>query len=422
MGATGRTRSKADFLRIFAAAGTSLLGDGVRTAALPLLAAALSPTPAAVGVITFTGTVPILLFTLLGGALADRHDRRAIMWRADLTRGVLVGAFAAWVLVTTPPLWTLAATTFLLGSAGTIFDSASNSFIPDLFGPDPAELAAANSRFQAIQVVSFQFVGPPLGAALFAVAAGAPLVVDAVSFVVAALLVLAIRARHAPARPGRTATVRADIVEGLRWLWSQRGLRLLALELGLANLALTMGTTMLVLLIVAVLHGPAASYGVVLVAGAGGGLLASLVAGRVRRQLRPSLGLGLSVGLIAAGLLLAGFSWSIPVVAVGYALGAFGSTLWNVQAAVIRQRLVPRALMGRATSSYRLIGWGASPIGAALGGLLGTVLDVRAPIIVGGAVLALSLVLVPRLAALEPPAVAGQPCCCGAGAPSSGTM
>ncbi|RSM34837.1 hypothetical protein DMA12_46645 [Amycolatopsis balhimycina DSM 5908] len=74
MGALELTTSKADSFRIFAAAGTSLLGDGVRNAALPLLAVALSPTPAAVGIVTFAGTVPILLFTLLGGALADRHD------------------------------------------------------------------------------------------------------------------------------------------------------------------------------------------------------------------------------------------------------------------------------------------------------------------------------------------------------------
>ena len=101
-------------------------------------------------------------------------------------------------------------------------------------------------------------------------------------------------------------------------------------------------------------------------------------------------------------MLFAGFAWSIPVVAVAYAVGAFGIMLWNVQAVVIRQRLVPRELMGRATSSYRLIGGGAGPIGAALGGLLGSALGVRAPLIIGGAVLALSLLLVPRLAALEP--------------------
>ena len=401
MGVPQQIQVKADYVRILVAAGASLLGDGVRTAALPLLAAALSPTPAAVGIVTFAGTVPILLFTLLGGALADRHDRRTIMWRIDVVRAVLVGGFAVWVLTTVPPLWALAATTFLLGTAGTVFDSFASSFIADLFGPDPAQLAWANSRFQAVQVISVQFLGPPLGAALFAVSAGAPLVVDAASFAAGGILVFAIRARHAPVRPDRTATVLADIAEGLRWLWRQHSLRLLAFELGLATLTLQMGTVMLVLLIVTVLHGPVAIYGVVLLAGGVGGLLGSLAAGRVRRHLRPRAGLGLSIGLIAAGLLLVGFAWSIPVVAVGYGVGAFGTVLWNVQEVVIRQRLIPRALMGRATSAYRLIGWGGGPVGAAMGGVLGTVLGVRAPIIIGGALLALSLVLVPRLAALE---------------------
>ena len=57
--------------------------------------------------------------------------------------------------------------------------------------------------------------------------------------------------------------------------------------------------------------------------------------------------------------------------------------------------------MGRVTSAYRLVSWGAGPIGAALGGVLGTVLDVRAPIIIGGVVLGLSLLLMPRLGRLE---------------------
>jgi hypothetical protein len=104
---------------------------------------------------------------------------------------------------------------------------------------------------------------------------------------------------------------------------------------------------------------------------------------------------------MAVSMLVVGVAWSIPVVAVGYTIGCFGILLWNVQAVVVRQRLTPRDLMGRVTSAYRLISWGAGPIGAALGGVLGTLLDVRAPIIIGGVALALSLVLMPRLGALE---------------------
>ncbi|EWM11524.1 MFS transporter [Kutzneria sp. 744] len=398
MGAPNTTRDT-DFAKLWAAASTSLLGDGIRTAALPLLAAALSPTAAAVSIVTFAGTVPILLFTLLGGALADRHDRRNLMWRIDLVRGLLVAAFAVWVLTTAPPLWGLIVMTFLLGSAGAVFDTISGPFIADLVDPD--DLAKANGRLQAAQLISFQFLGPPLGAALFALSAGAPLLVDAVTFVAAAGLVFAIRARHAPARAEVNTTIRADIAEGVRWLWRHKGLRLLALELGVANLAVQMALTMLVLLIVNTLHAPAAVYGLVLAIGAVGGMLGGLAGGWVRRHLRLGPGLGLAIGMMAVGLLVAGVAWSIPVVAVGYTVGCFGILLWNVQAVVVRQRLTPRELMGRVTSAYRLVGWGAGPVGAALSGVLGTVLDVRAPIIIGGVVLALSLLLVPRLGALE---------------------
>jgi MFS family permease len=398
MGAPNTTRNT-DFAKLWAAASTSLLGDGIRTAVLPLLAAALSPTPAAVGIVAFAGEAPLLLFSLLGGALADRHDRRNLMWRIDLIRGLLVAAFAVWALTSLPPLWGLAAMTFLLGSAGTVFDNASGAFIADLV--EPEGLAKANGRLQASQLISFQFLGPPLGAALFAVSAGAPLVVDAATFVAAAGLVFAIRARHAPARAEVNTTIRADIAEGVRWLWRHKGLRLLAFELGVANLAVQMALTMLVLLIVNTLHAPVAVYGLVLAMGAVGGVLGGLAGGWVRRHLRLGLGLGLAIGTMAVSLLVVGFAWSIPVVAVGYTIGCFGILLWNVQAVVVRQRLTPRELLGRVTSAYRLVGWGAGPIGAALSGVLGTVLDVRAPIIIGGVVLALSLLLVPRLGALE---------------------
>jgi MFS family permease len=198
-----------------------------------------------------------------------------------------------------------------------------------------------------------------------------------------------------------STTIRADIAEGVRWLWRHKGLRLLAFELGVANLAVQMALTMLVLLIVNTLHAPVAVYGLVLAIGAVGGVLGGLAGGWVRRHLRLGLGLGLAIGTMAVSLLVVGFAWSIPVVAVGYTIGCFGILLWNVQAVVVRQRLTPRELLGRVTSAYRLVGWGAGPIGAALSGVLGTVLDVRAPIIIGGVVLALSLLLVPRLGALE---------------------
>ncbi|WP_326835583.1 MFS transporter [Amycolatopsis rhabdoformis] len=388
-----------DFARVWAGASVSVIGDGVRVAVLPLLAVTVSPTPGAVTTVAVAGAVPWLVFSLFGGALADRFDRRTLMWRTDAARAVLVAGAAAWVFAAPPPLALLVVLAFALGSAETVFDNASTALLPDVVAPE--RLDAANGRLQGSQIIGLQFIGPPLGAALFAASTGAPLVVDAASFALAALLVWFVRARPAVAvRSGRS--LRADIAEGVRWLWRHRGLRLLAVELGLAALAVQLGTSVLVLLVVRTLHAPEFGYGLVLAAGAAGGVLGSFAAGPLKRRLSLGVRIGLAIAAIGAALVAASFATSVVLVSGMYALGSFGIVVWNVQAVSLRQRLVPRELGGRVNSAYRLIGWGGIPVGAALGGVLGTAAGVRAPILVGGCLALASLVLVPKLAKLEP--------------------
>ncbi|WP_432856115.1 MFS transporter [Amycolatopsis sp. CA-161197] len=387
-----------DFARVWAAASASVVGDGVRVAVLPLLAVAVSPTAGAVSAVAAAGSLPWLVFSLFGGALADRHDRRTLMWRTDAVRAVVVAAAAAWVFLATPPVGVLVALAFALGCAETVFDNASTAMLPDIVAP--ARLDAANGRLQGSQVIGLQFVGPPLGAALFAASAGAPLVVDAASFALAAVLMWFVRARPAvPARSGRS--MRAEIAEGVRWLWGHHGLRLLAFELGLAALAVQLATSVLVLLVVQTLRAPEFAYGLVLASGAAGGVLGSFVAGPLKRRLPLGARIGLAITAIGAALVVTSFATSVVLVGGMYALGSFGIVVWNVQAVSVRQRLVPRELRGRVSSAYRLIGWGGIPLGAALGGVLGTAAGVRVPILVGGCLVLGSLVLVPKLGNLE---------------------
>ncbi|MGW4489703.1 MFS transporter [Amycolatopsis sp. NPDC004368] len=387
-----------DFARVWAAASVSVVGDGVRVAVLPLLAVAVSPTAGAVTAVAVAGSVPWLVFSLFGGALADRYDRRALMWRTDSARAVLVAVVGVWVFAAPPPLAVLVVLAFVLGSAETVFDNASTALLPDVVAPE--RLDAANGRLQGSQVLGLQFVGPPLGAALYAVSAGAPLVVDAASFALAGLLVWFVRARPAvTTRSGRS--MRADIAEGVRWLWGHRGLRLLAIELGLAALAVQLGTSVLVLLVVKTLRAPEFAYGLVLASGAAGGVLGSFAADSLKRLLPLGARIGLAIAAIGAALVTASLATSLVLVAGMYALGSFGIVVWNVQAVSVRQRRVPRELRGRVNSAYRLIGWGGIPVGAVLGGVLGTAAGFRAPVFVGGCLAIASLVLVPRLAKLE---------------------
>src|SRR5207237_6562874 len=162
-----------DYRRLWAAAGVSTLGDGVREAALPLLAASLTHDPGAVAAVTFAGRLPWLLFSLVSGAVVDRVDRKRVMWMVDAGRALTVTALAAAVLLEATSIPLLVIVAFVLGTGETLFDNAAHALMPSVVSRD--RLEEANSRLYAIQISSQEFVGPPVGSFLFgAVAVPAP--------------------------------------------------------------------------------------------------------------------------------------------------------------------------------------------------------------------------------------------------------
>lgn len=383
-----------DFRLLWTASSVSVLGDGMFDAALPLLTASVATSAAGVSLVRVAEYLPWLLFALIGGVLVDRYNRQALMWWTNIAQFVIVGTFAALLLIRTPPLLVIAAAALLLGCADTIFMTASVSILPTVVAPE--QLEQANGRMQSSQLVNLQFLGPLVGAAIFAVIPGIPFAIDAVSFLVAALLIRLMGGRDVPPA-SQPQNLMASMREGLHWLWNNKGVRLLAFEFGLASFALQLANTMLVLLVVEVLHQPQFVFGLILAVGAGGGLLASFTARKLRAVIGITWQIALAIGVLGVALVVVGASSSVILVGAMYTFGSYGVVTWTVQSITLRQRLVPDALMGRVSSAYRLIGWGGIPLGAALSGALGTAFGVRVPIFVGGAIMLASLVLIPRL-------------------------
>ncbi|HEY2960216.1 MAG TPA: MFS transporter [Actinomycetota bacterium] len=385
-----------DYHKLWSAAAISTLGDGVFLTALPLLAATLSRDPLRVSLVTFAGWLPWLLFGLLSGALVDRWDRRRVMWTVDACRFVVAGALGVAVLAGWASILLLAAIGFLLGTGQTLFDNAAQSLIPTLVSRDTQRLERANSQLYGAQTVSQNFAGPPLGGALFALAASVPFLADAVSFAASSTLIATIRGSFAPQRPVGAgadeprASLRAEIAEGLRWLVGHRLLRVLAVMVGLMNLAVMAGEAILVLFAQEELGLGSVGYGLLLTGFAVGGVLASLIATRLSRRIGGGA-LLVAVTLVEAAA-WAGFgvgsnAW---VGGVMLALVGAGSTVFNVVGASLRQAIVPDRLIGRVVSTFRMVGYGAVPIGALLGGVVGRTLGVRAPFLLGAAILAAS--------------------------------
>jgi len=384
---TDRRPLGADYRRLWTAAGISTLGDGVREAALPLLAASLTRSPGAVAAVAFAGSLPWLLFSLVSGALVDRADRRRVMWQVDSARALVMLGLATAVVFDATSIALLVIVAFVLGTGETLFDNAAQALMPAV--APRARLEEANSRLYAVQITSQEFVGPPIGSLLFAAAMAAPFFLDAGSFVAGAALVLGIRSgRRSPRpEPGERRSLRTEIAEGLRWLWRHRLLRTIALMLGTWNLLTTASGAVFVLFATEDLHVSTAGFGLLFSAGAVGSILGSVFATRILR--RVGSGRAMLAAVVISGLayfVVALTSNAYLVGAMG-AIGGFLAIVWNVITVSLRQAIIPDELLGRVNSVYRFLGWGMMPIGAAIGGVIASAFGLRATYWIGGAVL-----------------------------------
>jgi MFS family permease len=367
----------------------------VRWTALPLLAASLTRDPALISGITLTSFLPWFLLSLLSGALVDRIDRRRAMGVANVLRAGLVAGLGIAVMVDVATIYLLYAIGFLMGSAETVFDNASQAILPSLVRRD--QLEKANGRLYAAEIVTNQFAGPPLGGFLFAAAAAMPFFVDSATFAISALLVLSFTGTFRGGEEGgiRESTIRQDIVEGLRWLWGHRLIRTLAIMLGVWNGISTAGQAIFVLFALEILGLDELGFGLVLSAITAGSLVGSIVAPRLSK-----LGAGRTlIAQIFLGALSAlGIAVTSNPIVVAAMLVVSGVTIvvWNVITVSLRQSIIPDHLLGRVNSVYRLMGWGSMPIGAAVGGFLADGFGLRAPFFVESAVLfAMALAAVP---------------------------
>jgi MFS family permease len=232
------------FGTLWAASTVSALGDGMRFAALPLLAATLSTDARAVSAVTLAEQLPWLGVGLAAGAVADRLDRRWLMWTVDAVRALLAAVLALAALTGHASIPLLCAAGFLLSCGQALYNGASPGLLTALV--EPTGLPRANARIQAGGLITDTLLGTPLGAVAFTVAAALPFGVDAVSFAVSAALVARLPGRDRSPRD-RATTLRQDIAEGVRWLAGHRVLRMLCLLIAVGNMVMFMLIAVLVL-------------------------------------------------------------------------------------------------------------------------------------------------------------------------------
>lgn len=394
------------YWKLWASSAVANLGDGIFQVALALLAVRLTRSPLLVSGVALAARLPWLFLALPAGAWADRWDRRRTMIRMNVARVALLAGLAAATAADVATIALLYAVALGLGCAEVLFDTSSQTILPAVV-ESRDDLSRANGRLYAAETVTNQFVGPPLGGFLVAVSAAVAIGVGAGFYALAVVALLLIPGTYRTVREGPPTSLRADIGEGLRYLLGHRLLRTLGLLLGAQTLLLSAQGAIFVLFLVSRREGLGlgdVGVGVLFAFGAVGGVLGSFLAAPVERAVGRTRLLAVSVVLSGVCLALPGLAPNVVVTGLAGAAIGVAAVMWNVVTVSLRQRIIPDQLLGRVNSGYRLLGWGTSPIGAALGGALGELVGLRAVFVVAGAgVLAL---LVPLLVVVSDRSIA----------------
>ncbi|MGB2757412.1 MAG: MFS transporter [Acidimicrobiia bacterium] len=378
-------RFSGSFGRIWAAAGLTSIGDGVTVAAIPLLATSITHDPQRVAFVTAAATAPFLLFGLIGGAFADRHDRKRILVLTDLMRMVLVLLLGVVCVFGAQNMWVLYLVAFGLGTGQCFFETSAQPVMLRVL--DPENLHWGIGQLNIAEDTGRDFIGPPLGAWLFAGAMALPFFLDAASFVASAVLIFSLKGSFNSTRDRSSErSIRSDIGEAFRWLWGHVLLRDLALILAVWNIAVFAGHAIFVLYVLDDLHLTKEGYGVLLAYAALGALAANFVAANVIKRIGEAGCLVMAASVWVVTELVVAVTHSAVVAGTALSI-AFGFlVIYGIVSISIRQRCIPDELFGRVNSMYRMAAWATDPLGAVLGGVLATHFGVRSVFFTSAAV------------------------------------
>ncbi|MEU4831605.1 MFS transporter [Streptosporangium sp. NPDC023615] len=386
-------RRHPDFRRLFAGNATSLLGSSVTTVALPLTAVVhLDASPAQMGLLGAAGLLPHLVLGLPAGVWVDRMSYRRTLVLADLAQAALLGAVPVMAVLGSLRMWHLYAVVVLVGVCGLFESVAAQSFTPLLV---PRErLLPANSAL-VLSNATVATTGSAVGGLLVSLlTAPVAIAVDAVSFLLAALCKARIRTPGPAAVPaaGHRRHLWADVLEGVRAVLAHRIVRATTLAATLGALGGQVQNVVLMLYLVEDLTLSPALIGVVVATGGVAGVLGALVVTRVTERIGPgpSFVAGMSLAAVAGPVLATAggpLTLTLAILVVAQVLRGTGPSLYGVNQQTLRQALIAPALLSRVNATWRFLVYGTQPLGALLGGLLGSVLGLRATLVVGGGVM-----------------------------------
>jgi MFS family permease len=348
-------RTSRDFRIIFASGVVTYLGTMITYVALPFQVAELTGSFVAVGLISLAELVPLIVFGLYGGALADRVDRRIMVLGTETAAGILVAVLLINSLLPAPQLWIIYVIAMLLAAVDGLQRPSLEAMIPRVVAHDelPAASALTSLRWQLGMIV-----GPAIGGLLLSAGgAAAAYGVDVATFVVSVVLLVRLRSIRAKVEPDGQPSLR-HIADGIRYAWSRKDLLgTYAIDL----IAMVFAFPYALFPFLAEDLGGAWTLGLLYSAGAVGSLVVTLTSGWTSSVHRHGRAIVLAAALWGLGIGLVGTTSSLPLVLLFLTVaggadmvsGIFRSVMWN--------QTIPDEVRGR-MAGIELLSYSLGPL------------------------------------------------------------
>jgi MFS family permease len=390
------------FRRYWGASTVSMVGDQIASVAVPLTAVlALHAGAAAMGLLTALEWLPSLLFGMHAGAWADRRGRRRqLMIACDLGRCALLAIVPVCYAFGVLRMWQLLAVIFATGTLSILFNVADSALFVSVVPPE--QYVDGQSLIYGSRAMSF-VAGPSLGGLLTqAISAPFAIVADALSFLGSAFFLRRIDPVEPPVDEGK-----GGVTEGLRFIARSPIVRASLLGVAVINFFNLMFGSLIVLYAVRELHVNPGLLGVILGCGAFGGLLGAAATKKIAARIGVGMayvagcfGFTLPLALVPlapvpasagpASTGAAGHGTGLAVIGMLFAsefLIGFGVMVLDISIGSIFAAVIPDTVRSRVSGAFTAINYGTRPLGALLGGLLGTALGLHAALwiaVIGG--------------------------------------
>jgi len=388
-----------DLRYLLTAACASNLGSKVAREALQMTAViTLQATPRDLSLLSVAATLPVLFLGLLAGTWIDRQRRRRLMIVADLLRfmSLISLPVAAWFGLLT--IGQLIVVAVLMSILTLIFDVADQALLPRLVSP--AGFLLANTQREQIDATT-EVIGPPIGGWLVQViTAPMTLIVDAMSYLISAIILMRMRHEEIVVGGDRLTPKQLwrEIMIGLRTVWHQPILRPLLIARSLRTFFGAMIGAYYVFYLINRLGISPAILGMIIATGGIASLIGTLLIRWTRSWLPVGPGIILAFAIKTIGLALLPIAgllphWSVPLMVLQQIFQDGVTSYFAVHERHLRQRLVPPEQLARVSAAIRVANDGPVPLGALIGGLLLPVFGLDGVLWVGVAGYSLSAVV-----------------------------